>query len=272
MRIALLLIMLFSGYPSFALEKSSNGLSCEEVLEVVKQSDCAEMAKPFLDGAYVTAGLSISSLSITVFDNSDSNTLAELNDSALPLPFIAFHLKPSFFGKSNFGWGVGFDYSNAYALEQSIIRSGDTKNVDLGTYITTTLFALTPNAFYQFGDQYSDRYFRIGVGAAIGYAHIRGTAFFTEDESNSQCYQAGSDFVDGTGPATEKLRIEAIKDTCQQENYNQGGLGLGASVFMQGQYKNWQVSIDSANLLLSQRDQKLQPAVLSLQVAYVIPL
>lgn len=254
------------------LEKTDNGLSCAEIIDVVKHSDCAELVRPLIDGSYITAGIALRSLDITIKDNRSNKTLANVRDTAIPAPFISFDLKPSYFGDSSFGWGIGFTFTDAYALEQRVIRSNKNKDVDLGTYMTTTMLALTPNAFYQFGDRYSSRYFRIGVGAALGYAKIRGTAFLTEDKSNSACYQAGNDLISGSGAATRRLRIEAIKDTCQQQDYNQGNLGIGGNFFMQAQYNNWQTSVNISNLILSKSDRKLEPSMLSFQLAYVIPL
>lgn len=276
MRIALLMPMLIlaalASPFAAALEGADNGLSCAEVIDVVKHSDCAELVKPLIDGSSITVGLALRSLQVTIKDNHSDRTLANMRDTAVPAPFISFDLKPSYFGASSFGWGVGFNFGDAYALEQRVTRSNENKDVDLGTYITTTMFSLTPNAFYQFGDRYSSRYFRIGVGAALGYATVRGTAFLTEDKSDSACYQAGSDLVNKSGPSTQKLRIAEIKNQCQQQDYNQGGLGLGGNFFMQGQYHNWQASFNLANLILSKSNNKLEPSILSFQLAYVIPL
>jgi hypothetical protein len=225
-----------------------------------------------MEGSYITVGLALRSLSVTIKDNSSRSTLANVRDTAVPAPFISLDLKPSFFGDTSFGWGVGFNYSDAYALEQRVTRSSKNVDVDLGTYMTTTMLALTPNAFYQFGEPYSDRYFRIGIGAALGFASVRGTAFLTEDKSDGECYQAGNDLVDESGPASKNLRIEAIKSQCQQENYNQSGLGIGGNFFMQGQYRQWQASFNLSTLFLSKNDKQLEPSVISFQVAYVIPL
>lgn len=276
MRIALLiqmlLLMAFASPSTLALEAVNNGLSCAEVIDVVKHSDCAELVQPLIEGSYITVGLALRSLSVTIKDKRSDNTLANVRDTAVPAPFISFDLKPTYFEDSAFGWGVGFNYGDAYALDQRVTRSGKDQDVDLGTYFTTTMLALTPNAFYQFGAPYSDRYFRIGVGAALGFASVRGTAILTEDESDSACYQAGSDLVNKSGPATKKLRIAAIKSQCQQQNYNQSSLGVGGNFFMQGQYRQWQASINIANLLLSKNDHKLEPSIISFQLAYVIPL
>jgi hypothetical protein len=270
--IPMLVLMVLVSFSALALEATDNGLSCDEVIDVVKNSDCAELVKPLMEGSYITAGLALRSLSVMIKDKRNDNTLANVRDTAVPAPFISFDLKPTYFDDSAFGWGVGFNYGDAYALDQRVTRSGKDQDVDLGTYITTTILALTPNAFYQFGAPYSDRYFRIGVGAALGFASVRGTAILTEDKSDSKCYQAGSDLVSKSGPATQKLRIEVIKSECQQQNYNQSSLGIGGNFFMQGQYRQWQASIKIANLLLSKNDHKLEPSIISFEVAYVIPL
>lgn len=272
MRMTLLMLMTLISFSSLALEEKQNGLSCAEIIDVVKQSDCAELVRPLIEGSYITAGLALRSLTVTIKDNSNNDTLAEVRDTAIPAPFISFDLKPSYFGNSHFGWGVGFNYGDAYALEQRLTRSGENKDIDLGTYITTNLLALTPNAFYQFGDLYGDKYFRAGIGLAAGYAAVRGTAYLTEDKSNAACYEAGTDLVKKSGPATESLRIEAIKTHCEQQSYNQGGLGVGGNIFLQGQYEHWQASLNLANLILSKKNRKLEPSILSLQLAYVIPL
>lgn len=276
MRITLLrqILLLTTLSPSFswALEEKDNGLSCAEVIDVVKHSECAELIRPLIDGAYITAGVALRSLDVTIKDTRSDRTLANMRDTAVPAPFISFDLKPSYFGDTSFGWGLGFNFGDVYALEQRVTRSSENKDIDLGTYITTTMLALTPNAFYQFGDRYSSQYFRVGIGAALGYAAVRGTAFLTEDKSDRACYQAGSDLVDGSGPPSRKLRIEAIKSLCQQDDYNQSGLGLGGNFFMQGQYYNWQASFSLANLILSESNNKLEPSIISFQLAYVIPL
>jgi hypothetical protein len=268
----MLVLMVLVSFSALALEDADNGLSCDEVIDVVKNSDCAELVKPLIEGSYITAGLALRSLSVTITDNSSGNDLANIRDTTLPTPFVSFSLKPSYFDDSSFGWGVGVSYSDAYALEQRVIRSNNNIDVDLGSYITTTMLALTPNAFYQFGERFGDRYFRIGVGATVGYAAVRGSVYLTEDESNNGCYQAGSDLVNQTGPATQKLRIDAIKNACQQQNYNHGSLGIGGNLFMQAQYNQWQVNFNAANLLLYKNNKKLEPTIISFEVAYVIPL
>lgn len=249
-----------------------NHLSCSEVLDIAEKSDCAELVRPLLDGASVSAGIALRSLSVTINDNSSDSTLAEVRDTALPAPFISFNLKPSFFGDSHWGWGMGFSYTDAYALEQRISRSGEYKDGNLGSYLTTTMLAISPNTFYQIGDLYSEYYFRVGIGVAFGYAAVKGNAYLTEDETDVACYQAGSDFVNKSGPANNQLRIEAIKENCEQQDYNQGSLGAGATLFFQGQYDHWRGSLGVSNLILSNKNSQLQPSILSLELAYVIPL
>lgn len=252
--------------------KKAKHLSCAEVVEIVKQSDCAGLVRPMLEGAHVTVGLAWQNLVVNVKESDTNRKLGEVRDSANPSPSISFDLRPSYILESKWGWGIGFNYGDAYALEQRITRSGKNEDVDLGSYMTSTMITVTPNTFYQFGEQYGDEYFRIGAGLALGYAKVRGNVYLTEDKDNAACYDAGSDLLNRTGAASRTLRIDAIKQSCEQESFDEGRFGVGGYLFMQGQYKRWLGSLSVANIVLQKQDRKLEPSLISVQVAYVIPI
>ena len=251
--------------------KKATHLSCAEVVDIVKQSDCAGLVRPMLEGASVTVGLALQNLVVNVKESNSNRKLGEVRDDATPAPSISLDLRPSYILESKWGWGLGFNYDDAYALNQRITRSGKTEDVDLGSYMTSTMVTVTPNTFYQFGEQYGDEYFRLGIGLALGYASVRGNAYLTEDQSNDACYDAGSDLVNETGSASKALRVGAIKSNCVQETFDEGRFGVGGYFFMQGQYKRWMSSFSIANIALQKQRRKLEPSLISFQVSYVIP-
>lgn len=270
------LILLFLSSLSWSDEQIVNGkhtgdLSCGEVVDIVKESGCADLVRPMIEGAHIITGLAWQSLVVNVREEDSNRLLGQVRDRAVPSPFISFDLRPSYIAEK-WGWGVGFNYGDAYALEQRISRSGNTQDLDLGSYMTSTMVTITPNTFYQFGEQYGDEYFRIGLGLAMGYASVRGNLYLTEDESNQSCYDAGTDAVNKTGPGRMEDRIAAIKLNCDQESFQEGRFGLGGYLFMQGQYKRWMTSLSIANIVLQKQSRKLEPSLISLQLAYVIPI
>jgi hypothetical protein len=225
-----------------------------------------------LKGAHITTGLAWQNLNVSVKDKDTNKVDGKIVDHAVPSPFISLDLQPSYFDDSQFGWGVGFNYGDAYALEQEISRTGGTEKVDLGSYMTSTMITLTPHGFYQFGRPTGDKYFRAGLGMALGYASVRGNVYLTEAKSNQACYDAGTDVVNKTGASTIKARLELVKSSCEQESFNEGRFGAGAYIFLQGQYKRWQSSLNLFNIALQKKDRRLEPSLISFQIAYVIPI
>lgn len=250
---------------SMALElnKPVEELSCAEVVEIAKASGCAEPVQGFLDGAHIDISLAIKGTNINVHDKSSGDLEAHMTSTGVPSPGISLSLAPSFFGQSRFGWSLGFTYDDSYALEQRIRRSGKNKDVDLGSYITTTMIAAEPSLFYQWGE--SKRYFRAGFGLALGYAAVRGNVYITEDKSNNACYQAGSDLFDNGS-------TQAIKQNCEQVRFDERRFATGAALFFRGKINRWQLGVAATTLSFHKKEHKLSPSIISVELSYSIPI
>lgn len=249
----------------FALEinKPVEQLSCAEVVEIAKASDCAEPVQSFLDGAQVEISLAIKGTSINVHDKSSGDLEAHMTSTGVPSPGISLSLAPSFFGQSRFGWSLGFTYDDSYALEQRIRRSGKHKDVDLGSYITTTMIAAEPSLFYQWGE--SSRYFRAGFGLALGYAAVRGNIYITEDKTNNACYQAA-------GALFNKGSTQVVKQQCEQVRFDERRLATGAALFLGGKINRWQLAASATTLSFHKKEHKLSPSIISMELSYSIPI
>lgn len=245
------------------INKPVEQLSCAEVVEIAKASGCAEPVQSFLDGAQVDISLAIKGTNINIHDKSSGDLEAHMTSVGVPSPGISLSLAPSFFGQSRLGWSLGFTYEDSYALKQRLRRNGQNKDVDLGSYITTTMIAAEPSLFYQWGE--SKKFFRAGVGIALGYAAVRGNAYLTEDKSNVACYDAGSAvFKSGSN--------QAIKQNCQQTSFDERRFATGAALFLRGKINRWQLGASATTLAFHKKEHKLSPSIISLELSYSIPI
>ena len=257
---------LFTFSPMLAaleINKPVEQLSCAEVVEIAKASGCAQPVQGFLDGAHVEISLAVKGTNINIHDKSSGDLEAHMTSTGVPSPGISLSLAPSFFGQSRFGWSLGFTYDDSYALEQRIRRAGKNKDVDLGSYITTTMIAAEPSLFYQWGEE--RKFFRAGAGIALGYAAVRGNAYITEDKSQTSCYQAGSALF-------ENGSSQAVKQNCEQVRFDERRIASGAAVFFRGKINRWQLGLSATTLSFHKKKHKLSPSIVGIELSYSIPI
>jgi len=260
---ACLLVLLSPLAQALEINKPIAQMSCSDVLEIAKASGCAQPVQGFLEGAQLSISLSLKGTNITIDDKDSERRQAHMTSMGIPSPGLSLQLAPSFFGASRFGWSMGFTYDDSYALEQRIRRGGQNKDVDLGTYLTTTVIAAEPSLFYQWGDERKN--VRSGFGLALGYASLRGNAYLTEDKNNDSCYQAGSDLFDGGSR-------QALELNCEKVRFNERRLASGAAVFISSQINRWQFGVSATTLAFHKGNYKLSPSIFSFDLSYNIPL
>lgn len=212
---------------------------CEELYEHIRKSECANSVFGLLGRMYFEVGVSFTERQVK-FQNVDTEEDAFILSSGFkPRPVFSVSLSDSYLGDSNFGYGLGFSYFDDYAFEQIIKRGSgenDKKTVDLGTYSSMNVIALSPTIFYSFGrnDDSPQRFAKFGFGLNFMYSAVRGTAYLTEVQTNAACYNYGSDYV--AGLVSDESQLTSL---CESTRFRESSFGTGFKVFIGGEWNRW---------------------------------
>lgn len=244
--------------------KEVHELSCDDIIDITMQSQCAAPVASLLRGAEIDVGLSLSATEVYVSYSDDSGEAARMSGGLSPSPGLRLSLAPSFFGSSHLGYGFGFTYNDTYALDQTITRNGKEKTVDVGTYLTTTMIAGEASLFYMLGDPLTS-HLVAGVGLSAGLSALRGKIMITEDKSNSTCYNAGTAVING---ASRTLLI----DNCSTESFRERSFSLGSNLYIGARYQRFLFVISGTGLVNKAKGYDLNPTYISFDFSYVVPL
>lgn len=219
---------------------------CEELYEHIRKSECANSVFGILGRMYFELGVSFTER-LVKFQNIKTEEDAFILSSGLkPRPIFSVSLSDSYFGESNFGYGIGFSYFDDYAFEQVVKRGStdsDKKSVDLGTYSSMNVIALSPSIFYSYGrdDDSPYRYMKFGLGLNLMYSAVRGTAYLTELKADTACYQYGSDYVDGIVTDANEF-----KNLCDSTRFRESSYGSGIKVFIGMDWSRWKAEVSTS--------------------------
>ncbi len=247
-------------------QDSTRVVTCRDLVNQVKASDCLKPVSRFLYGATVVLGMGLNSSRMTL--KRQDTTVALLNGLLTPAPYYGFSLPRRYFGSSGFGWAVSLAYSSSVAVLQNIHRDGKDQNVDLGTYGMFTLGAASPALFYTYGarDEDPEKHIRFGIGLGLGLGSVRGTAYYTEaaeDSGSTACMDAATRYAGGN------LDKAGLKSICKAKPFNRITFGGSYSIFIDGRWKFLYVGIDINSLRLLSGTLELEPVELSLKLAYI---
>jgi hypothetical protein len=128
----------------------------------------------------VTAGVSVKSVDIDVYNEGSTSANGTLSEEFSYTPYIILGSPYKYFGESN--WGGLMEYSfSTFNLSQQIVND---ELVDLGTSVKGYDVFVTPTVFYSFfGQNASAKYDHTlitGLGVGIGYLKSTGEIIFTE--------------------------------------------------------------------------------------------
>ncbi|MGR6871459.1 hypothetical protein ACU6U9_03945 [Pseudomonas sp. HK3] len=159
-----------------------------------------------------------------------------------PSPLLSLSLGDNYFENSNFGYQLGGSYFSDTAFKQKISRGDHSKSVDLLTYSKMTVYAFSPTLFYTFSreDDTPDNALTTGLGLNVGYSKVKGTAYVTDDKTNSACYAAGSNLLKGTASKSD------IKQNCRLDDYDSDGLSYGARLYLAYEFEKWITELSSS--------------------------
>jgi hypothetical protein len=242
-------VILFSsvGFASVIAETiedvSESYEKCEELYEHIRKSECANSVFGLFGRMHFEIGVSFTERQVK-FQNIKTEEDAFILSSGLkPRPIFSVSLNDSYFGNSNFGYAIGFSYFDDYAFEQVVKRGStdsDKKSVDLGTYSSMNVIALSPSIFYSYGrdDDSPYRYMKFGLGLNLMYSAVRGTAYLTELKTDTACYQYGSDYVDGN--VTDE---NEFKNLCDSTRFRESSYGSGVKIFTGIDWSRWKAEI-----------------------------
>jgi hypothetical protein len=227
-------------------EVSESYKQCEELYEHIRKSECANSVFGMFGRMYFEIGVSFTERLVKFQNIKTEEDAFILSSGFKPRPVFSVSLSDSYFGESNFGYGVGFSYFDDYAFEQQIKRGSsdsDKKNVDLGTYSSMNVIALSPSIFYSYGrdDDSPYRYIKFGLGVNLMYSAVRGTAYLTELETDTDCYQYGSDYIDGS--VTDE---NEFKNLCDSTRFRESSYGSGFKIFIGMDWRRWKAEISTS--------------------------
>lgn len=263
--------------PQYFMEQvQENVKSCSDLWKQIRESDCSNRMIGILEGGYIALGISTYSLDMNL---SNGKTLAMFDGEPHFAPLYSINTGLRFFDESEFGYGVKFSYQQAYALHQTISRSGKNVSQNLGTYAISDTLSTELSFFYVngFKDLTPDIYFAFGIGFGAGYGNVVGKAYLTENmnSSNPSCHQAGTDLVNDVAGA-----VQNIKQSCTLDAYHRFGLGYSGQLSMDFRYKSLLVGLSTRVIQMSadnwlafgSKKYNLNPATNSITVAYLFDL
>ncbi len=245
----------------------NNEMSCKELYEIIKKSDCGKDVFEFLEGATVKVGLSLSSSNM--FINSGDDELAGLKGLLSPEPYYSISLAPSFFGDTNFGYEASITYLSMFTQEQNTNRGESEKSLDLNTYSSSTLAAITPSLFYSIGGKKKnhDVFLRFGLGAGFGWTNVKGIAYYTQDQSSEceDCYNASTEVLNGGDKSL-------IYSNCDLKSFNISAFGSSVRVFLDGRWASFYSSVELVGLTIFSDKTSYDSGELSLKLAYIVDI
>ncbi len=220
-------------------EISQNYEQCEALYEHIRQSECAKGLFGFFGRIYLKLGMSFTERQLKFQNIATEKDAFILSSGLKPRPIYSISLNDAYFHKSNWGYGFGFSFFDDFAFEQIIKRgSGDSNKVtvDLGTYSSMAVIAVSPSMFYSWGrdDDTPNRYGKFGLGLNLMYSAVRGTAYLTELEDDTVCFNAGSDLVAGNGSK------DVVRAACSSTRFRETSYGSGVKLFIAGEWNKWE--------------------------------
>ncbi len=216
---------------------------CEKLYETIRKSECANTILGLFGRIFLKLGVSFTERQLKFQETATEKDSFILSSGLKPRPIFSVALQDSYYDESNWGYGFGFNYFDDYAFEQTIQRgsgSDDKTSVDLGTYSSMSVIAINPSLFYAWGrgDGTPNRYFKIGLGANLMYSKVRGTAYITEDKTDTACYEHGSNLVSGASADIDQLRA-----LCASTRYRESSYGTGTKIFFAGEWNKWEAEL-----------------------------
>lgn len=240
---------------------------CEELYEHIRNSECANSVFGILGRMYFELGVSFTERQVKFQHIETEEDAFILSSGFKPRPIFSMSLSDSYFNKSNFGYGLGFSYFDDYAFEQIIKRgssSDQQKTVDLGTYSSMNVIAISPSLFYGIGrnDSSPDRFAKIGVGLNLMYSAVRGTAYLTELEDDTDCYTYGSALINGAASD-----ISQLKTLCDETRFRESSYGTGFKLFLDGEWNRWKAEL-ATSLYLHRGNGEYRFVTQQLQISF----
>jgi hypothetical protein len=240
--------------------------TCKEILERVKRSDCVKPVARFLDGASVFFGIGLNSMDLDI--TSGDTALASLIGILNPTPTFGLSLPNRYFGRSRWGYGFTFTYTNSIAYYQDLGEEKEPDQVkDLGSHAVTTFLSLSPSLFVSIGarDEDPDTYWRYGVGIGGGWASVRGAAY--HNQSGGPARQACVDAADSllAGDITKA----GFRAACPLSPFSESGLGFGTAVFTDFRWAFVYGRVSASTLFISSQPVQYKPTDISLKLAYI---
>ena len=128
----------------------------------------------------VTAGVSVNSVDIDVYNEGSTSANGTLSEEFSYTPYIILGSPYKYFGESNWGGLMEYSYSTFNLSQQTV----NDELVDLGTSVKGYDVFVMPTVFYSFFGQNAsvkyDHTLITGLGVGIGYLKATGDIIFTE--------------------------------------------------------------------------------------------
>ncbi len=167
------------------------------------------------NGASVTVGLGTREADLQVADlaTNAQGKISQRNTSAY---FLSYSTRPSFIGRSKFGYNFAFNYTT-FTMDQQEVSKNDFR--DIGTRVHGRVAYVVPTFFYQVGE-YGPRgtFVRLGVGLGIGVAKYEGDIIL--------------DYPNNATPVTVSNGRYDLK--------------TASSLYLEGRYRNWGLTLIAA--------------------------
>jgi hypothetical protein len=187
-----------------------------------------------VNGASITVGTGLRQAEMTVTRKSDkaSGKIAQRNDQAY---FLSYSTRPSFIGKSNFGYTFMLNYSHFNMDKQEVAKD---VYQDIGTRVRGNFAYVVPTLYYQWGEhRYKGKFVRLGVGLGLGVTTYSGNIMLSD-----------SSIVEVSNKAY--------------------ALTVAESLFLEARYRHWGIIISLAGPSVQNDTYKIQVSDVSVNLGY----
>jgi hypothetical protein len=187
-----------------------------------------------VNGASITVGTGLRQAEMTVTRKSDkaSGKIAQRNDQAY---FLTYSTRPSFIGKSNFGYTFMLNYSHFNMDKQEVAKD---VYQDIGTRVRGNFAYVVPTLYYQWGEhRYKGKFVRLGVGLGLGVTTYSGNIILSDG-------------------STVEVSNKAY------------ALTVAESIFLEARYRHWGVILSLAGPSVENDTYKIQVSDVSVNMGY----
>lgn len=248
---------------SASLIQDYSEMSCTEMYDVIKESECASPVFKFLEGGTIRGGIGMHFPGISF--EKEEKEVAFLSGKFTPSPIFTVSLPRKMFNQNliksmNVGYETGLVWNTAFAFEQEVSNAEEIKTIDLRTYAMMQYIAVSPTLFMSIGenDETPKLWTAFGMGLGAGWAWLQGHVIET---GSSECSEKVESVMNG---GNEKQLLG-----CPLTSFDRSSLGTSLRLFWETRWEYLLVGAEVSSLYVYSKSLSLSPVDLNFTILYI---